>query len=491
MRARTLFLRWTLLALLAAAGGALAREKSPPMPAVDSPAPEWRQGPVWYLLTDEEDRAFKILKTAEERRAFIEAFWARRDPTPWSMHNELRETFWKRVQEATSLFTQNVKPGWKTERGKLYILFGPPKDFHTYEQFPVKRRDFRWRYEADDFPPAVAEVVQSTLNPPLSNIGVLGETVLRPPQSPQFQDLLTRLLEDRLRAGDLAKMMRLPVTDDHMEEIITTSEFYNSIPVHGVYDFYRSGPDTTFSTLTLSVPARMLPLEPAGHAADGSIVLYAKLVQERNPAVTYSFTNRLEATETDDINKIIDDGQMIFQAKGDLIPGRYRFYFGLESSPAGQVSFFRDTLNVPVLQAKTLELSSITLPSRLERAPQGYDDRRIPFILGPHKVVPRPTRSYKNGQTLNFYYEVYGARPDPKTGQPLLEIDYRFQVSDQGRFVRIGNPFTLRQLREPVQRWSFPLSHWPESEYRVDIKVKDRIGGEVATGEAFFFIERD
>lgn len=481
-----------LLLLAIAAGGAAlwGKEKAPRLPEKpDSPTPEWRHGPVWYLLTDEEERAYKRLDSPEERRAFIEAFWARRDPTPWSLHNELREEFWKRVVAANQLFTEAIKPGWKTERGKLFILFGPPKDFQAYEQFPVKRRDFRWRYEAGDFPPEVVEVVQSTLNPPLSSIGAFSDTVLRPPQSRQFEEFLTRLMEDRLRAGDLAKMMRLPVTDSHLDEIITTSEFYNSIPVHAAYDFYRSHAGTTFSTLTLSVPARMLPLSPAGEPSEGGIVLYAKMVQERNPDVSYSFTNRLEPTAADDINKVLDDGQMVFQAKGDLLPGRYRFYFGLEVSPGDQVSFFRDNVTVPALEPEALALSSVTLLSRFERSPEGYDDRKIPFILGPHKVIPRATRAYKNGQTLSVYYEVYHARPHPKTGQPQLDIEYRFQVNDQGRWVRIGNPFALRQIGDPVQRWSFPLSRWPEAEYRLDVKVTDRVSGEVATREAFFTIE--
>lgn len=479
------------IALLAAAGAGLgrARDKPPPNPAEEAPTPEWRQGPVWYILTDEEDRAYKRLTTPEARRAFIEAFWARRDPTPWSIHNELREEFWRRVEETNLHFTEAIKPGWKTERGKLFILFGPPKDFQTYEQNPVRRRDFQWRYEARDFPPEVVEVVQSTLRPPGAVVDTFRDTVLRPPQSPLFEDFLKRLMEDRLRAGDLAKMMRLPVTDDHLDEIISTSEFYNSIPVHAVYDFYRSGGSTTFSTLTLSVPARMLPLFPADRPIDGGIVLYAKLVQERRPDVSYSFTNRLEATTADDLNKVFDDGQMVFQAKGDLLPGRYRFYFGMEMSPGDQVSFFRDTVTVPAIEERTLALSSVTLLSRLERSPEGYDDRKIPFILGSYKVVPRPTRAYRNGQTLSIYYEVYQARPHPKTGQPQLDIEYQFYVNDQGRMVRIGNPFALRQVSEPVQRWSFPLSRWPEAEYRLDVKVNDRVSGEAATGETFFTIE--
>jgi GWxTD domain-containing protein len=480
------------LAALAAVGApAWSGAKPPKTGELDSPGPEWRHGPVWYILSDEEDRAYKRLATHEERRAFVEAFWARRDPTPWSLHNELREEFWRRVEESNRLFAETIKPGWKTERGKLFILFGPPKDFHMFEQFRGKRRDFRFRYETRDMPPEVIEVMQSTLSPPFSPIGALRDTVLRPPQSPLFEEFLTRLMEQGLRGGDLAKMMRLPVTDDHLDEIITTSEFYNSLPVNAVYDFYGSSGGTTFCTLTLSVPERRLPLEPPEAGGEGAIVIYAKMVHEQDPDQSYSFTNRLQATTSDDISKLFDDGQMVFQAKGDLRPGRYRFYFGMEVTPAGLVSFFRDTVNVPVLEGEGLTLSSVTLLSRLERSPAGYDDRKIPFILGPHKVVPRATRAYRNGQTLSVYYEVYQAKPHPKTGRPSLDIEYQFYVQDQGRMVRIGNPFFLRDAGDAVQRWSFPLSRWPAAEYRLDVKVTDKVKGASATREAFFFIESD
>jgi GWxTD domain-containing protein len=479
----------TALVVWGACLPAVARSKVKPAHAGDKPTSEWRHGPVWYLLTFEEERAYKRLKEEEDRRAFIEAFWARRDPTPWTLHNELREEFWKRVEDSNRLFTESVKPGWKTEKGKLYILFGPPKDFQDYEKSVGKRRDFAWRYDARDIPPEVVEVVQSTLTPPLNAIGAYQDTVLRPPQSPSFEDFLNRLLEEKLRAGDLAKLMRLPITDHQLDEIVTTSEYYNSLPVQSSYDFYRSEGDTTFSTLTLSLPTRLLPLAHPGKGNSESLILYAKMVRQEYPSITYSFTNRIETTATDDIDKVIDDDHLIFQAKGDLVPGRYRFYVGLELTQTGQVSFFRDIVPVPLLASDTLMLSSVTLISRFDDAPEGYDDRKIPFILGPHKIVPRPGHVFRNGQTLGVFYEIYNARPHPKTESLDLDIEYQFHWLDKDRWVRISTPFIIKNAGNPIQRWSFPLSRWPEAEYRLDVEVSDRVSGKVATREAFFTIE--
>src|SRR5882724_8120257 len=92
----------------------------------DEPSPAWRDAPIRYILTAAEDTEYKSLGTEEERRAFIERFWAALDPTPGTGTNERRIEFWKRVEEAKGLFRESLAPGWKSDRGKVYVLMGPP-----------------------------------------------------------------------------------------------------------------------------------------------------------------------------------------------------------------------------------------------------------------------------------------------------------------------------------------------------------------------------
>src|SRR5262249_42516616 len=96
----------------------------------DAPTTGWREGPVRYLLTRDEDIAFRHLDPREARLAFIERFWASRDPDTSTPDNEFRDLFYRRVAFAVRAFTtESTKPGWKTDRGKIYILLGPPDDF--------------------------------------------------------------------------------------------------------------------------------------------------------------------------------------------------------------------------------------------------------------------------------------------------------------------------------------------------------------------------
>src|SRR5437899_10620606 len=117
----------------------------------DAPTERWREGPVRYLLTWEEDQAYRLLSTEAERTAFIQKFWASRDPVASTPDNEYRSAFFARVAEANGLFTVSIKTGWKTDRGKIVILLGSPDDF---EQGQTR----------DDFLPSVAEWTYS--NPP-------------------------------------------------------------------------------------------------------------------------------------------------------------------------------------------------------------------------------------------------------------------------------------------------------------------------------------
>src|SRR3989304_120774 len=92
---------------------------------------KWLQEDVLYILTGEEKEAFLHLNSDEEREQFIEQFWLRRDPTPDTMENEYKEEVYRRIAYANEHFASGI-PGWKTDRGRIYITFGPPDERDTH-----------------------------------------------------------------------------------------------------------------------------------------------------------------------------------------------------------------------------------------------------------------------------------------------------------------------------------------------------------------------
>src|SRR5437763_12214791 len=121
---------------------------------------KWLQEDVTYIISEEEKKVFKDLQTDEEKENFIEQFWVRRDPDPRTSENEFKEEHYRRVAYANERFASGI-PGWKTDRGRIYITFGPPDeiDSHpsggTYERPPEQGggetstfpfEDWRYRY---------------------------------------------------------------------------------------------------------------------------------------------------------------------------------------------------------------------------------------------------------------------------------------------------------------------------------------------------------
>ena len=96
-----------------------------------TPYKKWLEEEVPYIITDEERSAFLQLQTNEEREQFIEAFWQRRDPTPDTVENEFKEEHYRRIAYANERFSSGI-PGWRTDRGRIYIMWGPPDQIESH-----------------------------------------------------------------------------------------------------------------------------------------------------------------------------------------------------------------------------------------------------------------------------------------------------------------------------------------------------------------------
>jgi GWxTD domain-containing protein len=86
---------------------------------------KWLEEDVRWIISDKERADFKQLSSDKQRDDFVIAFWERRNPTPAAQHNQFKEQHYQRLAYANTHFAESA-PGWKTDRGRIYILFGPP-----------------------------------------------------------------------------------------------------------------------------------------------------------------------------------------------------------------------------------------------------------------------------------------------------------------------------------------------------------------------------
>src|SRR2546429_845165 len=117
------------------------REKSLRQETSDQFLKKWLEQDVVYIITDEEKAAFKRLTTDEERYQFIEQFWLRRDPSPDTVENEFRDEHYERIAYANERFASG-KPGWKTDRGRIYIIQGKPDEIEDHPSGGTYDRPF-------------------------------------------------------------------------------------------------------------------------------------------------------------------------------------------------------------------------------------------------------------------------------------------------------------------------------------------------------------
>ena len=462
----------------------------------EQPLERWREGPVRYIITSDEDREYKGIPSDEQRARFIEIFWARRDPDARTLINEYRKEFWDRVVTSNTLFSESAKPGWKTDMGRYYILLGPPDDRDTSQEQgqAFGRTGIRgaivWRYRrspGDHIGTGLTLVFTSDASgewrissDPTVVEQVLSGNLLYPGFDPltfgiPLPQLPARITEMQLLL-DLGRLDVVPSTDDLLTAIVTAEEFFGVIPFSARYDVFAADGGRTIVAITLNIHPD--PLDPKRRPGGGDYLIVGRLDRDDAQAGGPLFLKEQDFQPSAQ-NAMADyHGPYIYQAVVTLDPGRYRISFGAYDRAARKTGTFSDTLDVPAFTGDALSLSSLCLSETIEPV-QGEAPVREPYVIGHLKVTPRLIPTYRNGDVFAVYYQIYSAARE-------LDIEYQFLVRQGNEYVPIGNPILYRAVSFPAQGWSFPLRDWPSSDFKLRVTVSDPAGGESASREIGF-----
>ncbi|HEU4400613.1 MAG TPA: GWxTD domain-containing protein [Candidatus Polarisedimenticolia bacterium] len=484
-------------AVVGAATAAPGRHRAPRAtrlePDYESPTARWREGPVRYLLSKQEDEAFRALSSDEERATFIQRFWAGRDPQASTPENEYRALFYRRVSEADRLFTESTKPGWKTDRGKIYILLGPPDDLDQ-AGFPSGRS---------------ADVIRWTYRDAPAGTGIGSNTSIRFVRDRSGEYRLVSGVGASLGTSFLLQRMQmksLPEPRELLDTVVGSNDFLDAAPFRTHHDFFRAGDGNTFAVVTLGVkngfvrePARS-GAGPALEEADGTagggsrFEVMARLVGDAPGLPTYDLAGPTGLRPGDQSGPSGADDYRFYQAGTSVKPGRYTIYYGLVDHGTTRIDSFKESLTVPDLTSVALSLSGITLASHLEWQsgawpPPPYS---APFVLGGLKAVPRADDTFRNDEDLAFYYSIYGSETDPIDGRPDLDVEYLFysagaaSTAGEPSFAPLGKPIHLTRQQSLVQGYSLSLKDWSRATYRLRVQVIDNLTGRQAEGEVTF-----
>ena len=507
-------------ALFGAASSSLRRPS-------DAPVPEWREGPVRYIITKSEDSEYSDLRSEEDRRAFIESFWRRRDPTPDTPGNEYRAQFWKRVRDASSLYArESAKPGWITDMGKIHVLFGPPDEIQRDEVAEGRRGIVVWIYRNS---PKIGEF--TTLSGPNTVIAFAQDGTgdyrmtaepskvanvwegLPDPQPPMGQMKFMEARREALQkayaryigltdpvirgAGGppietpLASTMTLgrlqqPPKEWSLKSEVSTREYFGNLPFRARADFFMTSGERSRVVLSVAVRSRSVTYRATPTGEKPSIEVFARILDSTATDQIMSLDPGVDFFPAPENNSAALEDDLVFQARALLRSGSYIARLTIIDQVSGRSSTSDTPFTVPDFTGDSLGMSTVALARAIQPMAE-VPVRDAAFVIGRLRVIPRLGQDFRRDEDLSFYYQIYGARRDPQSQQPRLNVSYIFLAAEKDQFAEVGRTAFEGQTTE-AHGYTVPLSGWPAGEYLVRVEVTDAIDGRIVTRDVLFRI---
>jgi GWxTD domain-containing protein len=499
---------------------------------------KWLEQDVVYIITDEEREVFRSLLTPEEKESFIEQFWRRRDPAPETMENEFREEHYRRIAYANDHFSIGTL-GWKTDRGRIYIIHGEPDSTQYHDQGEQYYRPMTegggvtttyawqvWHYRQI---PGVGsnieiEFVDKTMTghfvfarDEMDKDAMLWVPGLGLTESERLggasraERIGTRWManEASRRVGNplkiftqkddlferLRRYSRLQAAPDikfrDLEGLVDIQLYYSALPFTVRHDLIRVTPSEFLVPVTFFFDNREFTFEQTGDIRQAKLNIYGR-VENLTKQRVYSFDDSIFLTlERDDSSR----DRSVYQRSVPLEPGRYKLIAIIKDERSGKIGTLERGIQVPgALDDDHLEVSPIILADRVQPA-RHEEFITDPFVLGGVKVYPSRDNAFQRGNPVGFYFEVYNVMADQQTFEPSLSL--RLRISRDGR--ELPTPFQGRDLASMLHRYSdrffagsmFNSEPLDPGSYTLSIVVTDNIAQREVERDAVFVVADD
>lgn len=487
---------------------------------------KWRNTDVAYIITKEEKRAFDALTTDEERENFIENFWRRRDPNPDTEENEYREEYYERIAYANEHYTSGI-PGWKTDRGRIYIAWGKPDsveshpsggsyDRPSYEgggstttypfeiwfyrhldnvgdgveiEFvdPTGTGEYRIARNANEkdallmVPGAgLTTAEQLGLSDKGDRISGVGQTTFGREQDSPFRrmEIITNLQRPpQVKFSDLQS-----IAGGDSGLLFDKDPLQFELRV----DFFRQSDDRVIAAFTVQTDNKELTFDSVGGLPTAKMNIFGRITAvsgKRSGIFEDSVTASATAAELAEMK----DRKSIYQKAVALTPGTYKVDVVVRDVNTGNRGIVNKGFTVPRYDEKKLSTSTMILASKM----RSTNERDVGgmFVIGGAKVVPNLAGIYKQGQDVGVYLQVYNAGIDQTTLRPAVDVEY---VLTKGGKEVLRQPEDWSGLSDSGQRLTLarllPTQGLPLGEYELKILTKDRVGGQVIENKGNFTI---
>lgn len=501
---------------------------------------KWLDEDVRWIILDEEMTAFKQFSNDEERENFIEQFWIRRDPTPDTLENEYREEHYRRIAYANERFAAG-KAGWRTDRGRIYVIFGPADqiDSHpsggSYDRpmeegggrtstFPFET--WRYRYLEGVGQEIELEFVDTCMcgdyhltidrseKDALLYVPNAGPTWFEEMGMASKTDRFTGGGMERLGTGPfsrnlqskqfdrlemLAKVSKPPaIKFKDLEEVVTHKISVNLMPFDVGVDFVRVTADTVLVPVTVQVKNRDVTFVNKDGIQRGVVNIFGR-VTTMTARIAQTFEDTVQVDVPAELLARTVESPSIYWKAIPLRPGRYRLDIVVKDVNGDRVGTWSRGIVVPNYEEERLAASSLIVADVMEKVPS----RNVGagnFVIGSTKVRPRlgaasgkpATFKRAAGQKVNFWMQVYNLDVDAQTNKSSATIEYEIlDVNTQKAIAKlVESTEQMGNVGEQVTlEKSLDLGNLPVGSYQVTIRVSDNISKQTIAPQAKFAVE--
>jgi len=498
---------------------------------------KWLNEDVVYIITPEERRSFLHLSTNEEREQFIEAFWQRRNPDPDSPENTFKEEHYRRIAYANEHYASGI-PGWKTDRGKIYIMWGPPDEIDAHPTGGTWERPMdqgggetttypweTWRYrylegqglgenvELEFVDPSSTGEYHLTMDPSekdallmVPGAGLtLAESMGMASKASRFSNTDgTHMAEGQfggmgLNSEDeefnrLEKYAAIfqppPVKFKDLEALTTGHVVRDQVKFDYRFDFLRITSDTVLVPITVQIPINQLSFQEKDGVDSASMDLFVR-VTSLGGRIVQTFEDTLRSDIPASLLQKSINTSRIYQKAVPLSPNLYRLDIVIKDVNSGNVGVVNTRLPVPRFQDDELSSSSLILADDIH--PVSSKDIGLgQFVLGDVKVRPKLDGSFTPSDAMGVYLQVYNLKVDDKTHKADTSVEYRVKKEKdaepmlkfdvpQDKLPQHGEELTLEQL--------ITLGSLAPGKYQLEVAVTDNLTKQTITPTADFTVK--
>jgi GWxTD domain-containing protein len=487
---------------------------------------------VGYIITDEERQSFKRMATDDERQSFIESFWLRRDPTPDSAENEFKEEHYRRIAYANERYASGI-PGWKSDRGRIYITFGPPAEIESHPSGGSYQRPIEegggttstfpfeiWRYRwiegigndimIEFVDPTMTGEYRMTMDPSekdaLLMVPGAGLTMMEQMGLANKADRFSRTDGTRLGTGNQPLPMRMnqferlnqfamlqkppQIKFKDLEAAVNSTIKFNLLPMRARADFMRVTNSSVMTNITLQFDRRELQFQDKEGVSRAIVNIYARITSmSRRPINIFEDVVSVEVP-TAQLGEAVK-GVSVYQKSVPLPPGMYRLNVVAKDITAGNMNNYEMALNVPHFDDEKLASSTMIVADLIEKVPTKSIGTGQ-FVIGSSKVRPRLSEQFKREEKMGIYVQLYNFEPDEKTQKPdgLVEYEVTKNGSNEKVFefteeiAKMENASANQVTIEKV----LPLKTLEPGQYTIRMKVTDRKRNQTVNPTATFTV---